>query len=511
MKIIGQAGIAILFASITWSCKPHSQAVSFDAHRQGQLEVFTTSLTHELPIPALGLILVKGDSLFYGASGRTSLASPDGIVQAESTPFFMGNISPLMLVTAVMRLAADGRLDLADPVVKYLPYFQMGGSDVSGVTIRHLMNQTAGVPVHASIWDRPDFSDGALERTTQSIRFQPAEFTPPGSRVKRSAYNYDILADLIAKVSGMHFEDYMQRAVLQPLGLKYSFYPKNESFEDKVAQPHRIINTLNYAIDSVGLYPANREHAGSMGLHATSADLARWLYMLVHKGRDPEGKQFLPQSWAEQSFASFPIDAHTAVGYGWEISSAPEGEVYEQYHDMGGFSAHVAVVPNQELAVALISNISGDFDMRALSGKLMDWLRLGGDLPPAKPLLAKALGDQLLAERNIDSVFRKYDRLRAEQPQAYDYSLSSLSQLGVNLLYKEKEIDWAIGFFEACVTRFPQAAEAHLNLAEAYFVARDSLKSKGTLEQAKALLAKERNPNVDLSARIALLEGVAIP
>src|SRR5690606_12099933 len=157
---------------------------------------------------------------------------------------FTGNLSQLMVATAVIRLAADGRLAIDDAVVDHLPYFRLGDNDVSDITIRHLMNQTAGIPVHANLWDGPDFSDGALARTTQSIRFQQPEFIPPGSRVKRSPYNYDILADLVAKVSGVDFEDYMQTAILTPLGMANSFFPQDAGFKDTVAQPHRIVNGL---------------------------------------------------------------------------------------------------------------------------------------------------------------------------------------------------------------------------------------------------------------------------
>src|SRR5690606_16536719 len=248
-----------------------------------------------------------------------------------------------------------------------LPYFRLGDNDVSGITIRHLMNQPSGVPVHAPLWDHPDFSDDALETTTQSIRFQEPAFTPPGSRVKRSPYNYDLLADLIAKVSGMDFEDYMQAAILSPLGMANSFFPTDGGFKDTVAHPHHIVDGLTYALDTIGSYPAHREHSGSMGLHVTTADLPQWLHMFVHWRMTTIGDVFLPAKWVDLSFSHFPTDSNTAIGFGWEVSSAAIGQVYEQFHDIGGFSAHVAMIPERKLAVALISNISGDFDARPIT------------------------------------------------------------------------------------------------------------------------------------------------
>lgn len=501
-------GIYAFLACFAWSCQPHPAAVQFDSKRKGDLVAFTTSLTRDLPVPALGLVVVKGDSLFYRALGKTSIGLAGNIGFTESTPIFAGSLSQLMVATAVVRLAADGRLAIDDAVVEHLPYFQLGDNDVSGITIRHLMNQTSGVPVHAPLWDHPDFSDDALERTTQSIRFQEPAFTPPGSRVKRSPYNYDILADLVAKVSGMDFEDYMQTAILSPLGMVGSFFPKDGGFKDTVAHPHHIVDGLTYAMDTIGSYPANREHSGSMGLHATTADLALWLYMLVHRGTTAKGDVFLPAKWVDLLFSYFPTDTNAAIGFGWEVSPAAIGQVYEQFHDMGGFSAHVAVIPEKKLAVALISNISGDFDVRPITRKLMNWLAEGGDLPPERPLLAKTLGELFVATRSMDRVFQYYDTLEKDQPSAYDYSLESLAQLGVNLLYRAKDLEAAIVFFEACAERFPHEPAAQLNLAEAYFSGQRMPQCRQALERTKALLSERGGQNEGISTRIAMLEAV---
>lgn len=499
-------GIYAILACLGWGCHPDRTAVPFDSERVNDLATYMAGLHRQLPIPALYVVAIKGDSVYYQAHGEKSVRSTTDTVLAEFTPIFTGGVSQLMVVTAVMRLVAEGLLDIDDPVINHLPYFRLGDSDVAGVTIEHLMNQTGGVPPHANLWDYPDFSEEALANTTRSIRLQPAEFAVPGTRVKRSPYNYDILADIIAKVSGIPFEDYMQTNVLEPLGMEHSFFPKNNGFIDTVPRPHVIADWLTYAMDTIGPYPANREHSGSMGLHASAADLAKWLYMVVHHGVAADGTSFLPKRLADRTLSSFPVSPAAAVGFGWEIASNTAGRVYEQFHDIGGFSAHIALVPEKQLAVALVANISGDFDVRPISSTLIRWLSQRDSLKAERPLLAKALGERFAVTRNVDSVFSYYDSLVTDSPLTYDYSLESLSQLGINLLYRVEDTESAIAFFEACTARFPREPAAQLDLAEAYFANHRIPQCQEALEQARVLLtAGAATKGEGISTRMAML------
>ena len=501
--------IAITFSCISWSCRNNAQpAVTFDPSRTHELEQYGSSLISELPIPGISMIVINGDSLFYHTFGSRSLADSINSPLFETTPIFTGNISPIMVITGIFKLAAEGKIDLNDPVTKYLPEFALGNSDVSGITIEHLMGQTAGIPYHESIWDKPDFSPQALSRTTQSIRLQPAEFSPAGSRVKRSPYNFDILADLISKVSHMEFEDYMQSHILKPLGMNDSFFPKDDKFKYKVAQPHQISNAITYAIDTIDLYPTNREHAGSIGFHGSTKDLASWIYMLLHQGSTVNSEIFLPRKWTELMFTSLPIDKNTAVGYGWEISSSKHGNIFEQYHTMGGFSAHIALVPDKKMGIVLLSNLTSNLDLRSISAKLMYWLSSSENkLPKEQPLLAQTLGKEFSRTQQVSKVIALYDSLKLNKPDLYDYKLESLSQFGVNLLYHSRDSKTAIDFFKECIDRFPSNAEAHLNLAEAFLVDHQYNKCKPVLIQAKELLSKDKTAAGSIYERIAILEN----
>src|SRR5690606_15923421 len=94
-------GIYAFLACFAWSCHPHPTAVQFDGKRKGDLTAFTAGLIHNLPVPAVGLVAVKGDSLFYQALGETSIGSAGNTDFTESTPIFTGSLSQLMVAIAV--------------------------------------------------------------------------------------------------------------------------------------------------------------------------------------------------------------------------------------------------------------------------------------------------------------------------------------------------------------------------------------------------------------------------
>lgn len=498
-----RAGVILMISLLYVACSADLAEKSFGTGEIGTLDTYVTNLQRTLPIPALGVVVIKNHQVYYKSVGDAFKTASASIGFTDGTSFFAGSLSELMVVMGVLRLADEGKLDIDQPVVDFLPYFRLGDGDISNISIRHLMNQTGGVPRHATMWDYPDYNDNALENTTRSIRLQPPEFTPPGKRVRRSPYNYDILADLLAKVSGMPFEDCMWENVLKPMGMLHSFFPKDACFIDTVATPHAVKNWLTYTLDTLGMYPGNREHAGSMGWHTSLDDLARWLYVTLQQGKTVTGQRFLSKRAGKLLHAFYPTDTASAIGFGWEITNTAFGKLYQHHHDLGGFTADVAMIPSQRVAVAVVANIAGDFNASLINHQLMQWLMSSVPLVSPKPLLAKVLGEKLLQTNSLDSALKYYEELKEHQPNAYDYTVESLEQFGVNLLYRIQDRLTAMQFFEYCAARFPESILAQINLAEAQLVVGQVEDASKTLQQSTGRLNWD---TPEIQQRIVLLE-----
>ena len=70
-------------------------------------------------------------------------------------------------------------------------------------------------------WNKPEYDEGALERYVRSLQDKTL-FWQPGQKFRYSNMAFEVLGDLVAKVSGMSFEDYFQTNILQPVGMKSS-------------------------------------------------------------------------------------------------------------------------------------------------------------------------------------------------------------------------------------------------------------------------------------------------
>lgn len=496
--------VILMYAAVLFlqaGCWPdRSETELFPEEQADELGSFITRLQQALPLPGIAVAVIKDRAVYYHTAGYRRLA--DEAPFTDSTVFFSGNLSELMVASTVLRLAGSGKISLDDPVVLHLPYFRLAGDTYRTITVRHLLTHTSGVPYHEATWELPS-AEAALEATTRSIRLQEPVFDPPGSRIKRSPYNYDILADLVSKVSGTSFEAYARDEVFRPLGMHASSFTKGTVPEDQLARPHEIGNWLNYTISDTESYPYNPEHAGSIGFHTSVRDIAGWMYMLL-QGRRVAGADFLNKDLhREMMKAHYKTGENAYTGFAWEIRGPAGQYIYKKSHQTGGFSADMTLIPAQNTGVLVVSNIGGDFNPGFISGQIIAWLN-GHDLNLPKTPVSVAMGEKLDATGSLDSAFRWYAYLKEKHPAAYDFSEEVLSQLGVNLLYRLEDPEKAILVFRFCTKEFPASASAYLHLAEACFLHHDNRQASQALDRAKRLAVS--GGHADLHARLAYME-----
>ena len=154
-----------------------------------------------------------------------SLKSTDAVTPRSL--FHMASITKPFVATAVMQLVEKGRMRLDAPLTTYLPYFKMADPRAQTITIAQLLSHTSGMPdVYDYEWDKPQYDDGALERYVRSVQDRTLLFAP-GERIQYSNMAYEILGDVVAKASGMTFEDYVRQNILEPLAHDRQHAPRH--------------------------------------------------------------------------------------------------------------------------------------------------------------------------------------------------------------------------------------------------------------------------------------------
>ena len=165
-----------------------------------------------------GAVLVAdGDKIIYqNATGYADLSNQQK--NSIETRFQLASLSKVFTATAVMQLAEKGRIRLNDPLVKYLSAFPY-----PDITIRQILSHTSGLP---------DFNEVFREKSKHAlnnsdiiptlIQFGPLA-TKPGAEWHYSSMGYALLANLVEKISGQTFPDFVKENICKPAGMLHSY------------------------------------------------------------------------------------------------------------------------------------------------------------------------------------------------------------------------------------------------------------------------------------------------
>lgn len=303
-------------------------------------------------VPGIAFGLIKNDTIIYkGAHGVKSLDSNDPIT--SSFLFHMASVSKPFVATAIIQLVEKDKIDLKGKLIDYLPYFKMADNRYKDITIKQMLAHTSGIPNTSDYqWGKPQYDDGAAERYAREHKSLKLDFTP-GTKYKYSNPAFDILCDVIAKVSGMTFEDYMKKNIFELIGMKNSTFFKPDVPNELATVGHIIGDSLQMSVSEI--YPYNRRHAGSSTLHSNVEDMLLWAQMYLNKGT-LNGKQiFNKESYNLLTTINTPKNQRK-VCLSWFPGKIKGSPIY--YHDGQdtGFNSFFGFMPEKKSAVVLMVN-----------------------------------------------------------------------------------------------------------------------------------------------------------
>ncbi|MDA2809499.1 serine hydrolase [Nocardiopsis sp. RSe5-2] len=335
-----------------------TDAGSAAAGRYGELDAYVRERMEATGVPGLGYAVVGPDGPLHrrtwGTDGRGDPV--DG-----RTPFLWGSVAKPVAATAVMVLVQEGRLGLDDRVADHLPAFRFGGpGHASRVTVRHLLNQTAGIP--ASAVGAVDCTDpdcpppagrlGALD----GVR----PLGPPGTAYAYSSANYLVLAAVVEAVTGRTYAEHVREAVFDPAGMDGAIAGRDEAAERGLAPGHLPLWGVPAPVaDGVDDGGAAYGYTGG-GLD----DLAAFAAFQLREGRTADGEEVLtPESvrlMREEGRLS-PDGEGTGYGLGWRVGGldAPlDGAVWHT-GAAPGYSGMLFLMPDGERALVVEQNMHG--------------------------------------------------------------------------------------------------------------------------------------------------------
>ena len=189
------------------------------------------------------------------------------------TLVYAGSLAKQFTALAVMQLVVAKKLRLEDDVRKFLP--ELRGAR-STITLAMLLNHTAGIPNDAKLWPlagyvRPSSATRA-ESLAMLMRFPETNF-PPGATFEYSNGGYELLSEVVERVSKTPFEDYIERNVLRPMGMSRSQILRGRLPADRDMAHGYAPQAGGFAVsEDLPMF------GGAGGLLLTINDLARYHY-----------------------------------------------------------------------------------------------------------------------------------------------------------------------------------------------------------------------------------------
>jgi CubicO group peptidase (beta-lactamase class C family) len=159
----------------------------------------------------------RGELVRLRGYGRLTYASNAPAV-TDSTLFDLASLTKVVGTTsAIMKLVDQRRLDLDVPIGQYLRSWPSQGPN-SGITLRHLLTHTSGLPAGADLWT----TSGREAKISRIARMRPV--SEPGVRTVYSDLGMIVSAAVVESVTGERIDDYLQREVFGPLLLRETIY-----------------------------------------------------------------------------------------------------------------------------------------------------------------------------------------------------------------------------------------------------------------------------------------------
>jgi CubicO group peptidase (beta-lactamase class C family) len=325
--------------------------------------------THILP-GVVTLVADKDRVLGVETVGDADIATKKPM--RPDTVFWIASMTKPITGVALMLLVDEGKVNLDDPVAKYLPEFKDQWLAVEqddthvllkrpqhSVTVRNLLTHTSGLPHFTTLEDRafvtPERPDGIMPvlplwlavrgYAQSSLRFEP------GTRWEYCNAGLNTAGRIVEVVSGMPFEEFLQKRLFHPLGMKDTTFSPGKRQLSRLARSYRpnadhtgfIETAIPFA--EFPLTERRREPFPAGGLFSTAADLARFCQMMLNRGVF-HGKRIVSEAAVREMTKSQLLNVPYGLGWGAESDGS--------FGHNGAFGTDMAVYPSRNRIVILL-------------------------------------------------------------------------------------------------------------------------------------------------------------
>ena len=312
-----------------------------------------TELIEQQNLVGITWATVNANSVQQGSAGWANISEQKPMHKDQKV--HVGSVTKTLLALGVLRLISDGKLSLDTDVEQLLPHLKFNNtwSMTSPVRVRHLLNHTAGLD-NIRIWQLLNtrvFPDTPLHHSFPTEHeFLLTIRTLPGAQYSYSNMGYTLLGMVIEAITSLRYEDYLQQALLEPLGMHdstFEFISQRGLYaDDRLAMGYLEGEKPQPAVPTY-LRPATQ-------FSTTAADMIKVAQLIISTGKIAKQRFIKPELMQMLGYpdATDAAKAGLKIGHGLALAVRDRHGVIGLCHPgtTFGFRAYFCVFPEQQKA-----------------------------------------------------------------------------------------------------------------------------------------------------------------
>lgn len=400
------AGILLL------NCNAYAQKSARKQDTTALFDAYVQQAVKDWKVPGLAIVVVKDNQVVFKKAYGTRDMSTDKPVDTQ-TLFACASTTKAMTAACMGMLVDQGKISWDDPVIKHLPGFKLYDPFVTReIRIRDLFLHNSGVGNADYLWANNNLSTEEIVSRLQLIK--PAYSFRAGF-IYQNIF-YVVAGQVIEKVSGMPWSDFITKNIFTPLGMNRTKPLLSLVTDANITRPH-------YLIDST-IQPIDHESADAVGaagsVLSSIDDISLWLKCMLDSSKYAGGRLVKPETWKEllrpQTFVPesefYPTQKITQPNFttyamGWFQQDYKGKKLNFHTGSLNGLVAIHAQMPELKTGVYIFANLDHAEIRHALMFKAFDQFALGGDRDWSKEFLALYGERKRVAEQKAKSAADK--------------------------------------------------------------------------------------------------------
>lgn len=325
------------------------------------LDAWVEAAMRDWNVPGVAIAVVRGDSIvFERGYGVREVGRPERV--DPYTLFGVMSTTKAFTSAAVAMLVDEGRIAWNDPVTKHLPGFRLPDPWVTReFTVRDLLSHRSGLERGDFLWFGSGFDRAQL---VHQLRYVD-EIAPFRAAYGYSNNLYITAGEMVARVSGMSWDDFVDRRIFTPLGM----HATNTSVVDlhdaaNVARPHE---ELPGGLTAIAYRSLDNEAPGG-AINSSAHEMAQWVRLQLadgtFEGRELVSAAALDETRTPQTIVPFGDDAlRTNPGLhflfyamGWTVQDYRGTRLVQHSGGIDGLRSRVAMLPEHDIGVVILTN-----------------------------------------------------------------------------------------------------------------------------------------------------------